>query len=75
MCHKIKKCSNRLMNHFPNFWVKILKFDNYHPPPYTKCEVFAVFYGGSPKQDLKSRNAIASKKELNMENTLFQEIS
>ena len=20
------------MNHFPNFWVKIPKFDNYHPP-------------------------------------------
>ena len=32
MCHKIKKLSNRLMNHFPNFWVKIPKFDNYQPP-------------------------------------------
>ena len=29
---KIKKFSNRLMNHFPNFWVKIPKFDNYQPP-------------------------------------------
>ena len=21
------------MNHFPRYWVKIPKFDNYHPPP------------------------------------------
>ena len=34
MCHKIKKFSNGLMNHFPRYWVKIPKFDNYHPPYY-----------------------------------------
>ena len=33
MCHKIKKFSNGLMNHFPRYWVKIPKFNNYHPPP------------------------------------------
>ena len=32
MCHKIKKLSNGLMNHFPRYWVKIPKFDNYQPP-------------------------------------------
>ena len=32
MCHKIKKFSNRLMNHFPWYSVKIPKFDIYHPP-------------------------------------------
>ena len=32
MCHKIKKLSNGLMNHFQRYWVKITKFDNYHPP-------------------------------------------
>ena len=32
MCHKIKKFSNGLMNHFPRYWIEIPKFDNYHPP-------------------------------------------
>ena len=32
MFHKIKKFSNVLMNHFSRNWVKIPKFDNYHPP-------------------------------------------
>ena len=27
------------MNHFPNFWVKIPKFDNYHPPPIIEGKV------------------------------------
>ena len=36
MCHKIKKFSNGLMNHFPRYWNKIPKLDDYHtlPPPY-----------------------------------------
>ena len=29
----VKTFSNGLMNHFPRYWVKIPKFDNYHPPP------------------------------------------
>merc|ERR1711989_34844 len=32
MCHKIKKFSNGLMNHFLRYWVKNPKFDDYHTP-------------------------------------------
>ena len=32
------------MNHFPNFWVKIHKFDNYHPP-LIKALLLNIFLG------------------------------
>ena len=44
MCHKIKKFSNGLMNHFPRYWVKIPKFDNYHPP-YLECNNMGQWWG------------------------------
>ena len=42
MCHKINKFSNGLMNHFPRYWVKIPKFDNYHPPPYNCRKIIGL---------------------------------
>ena len=61
MCHKIKKFSNGLMNHFPRYWVKIQKFDNYHPP-YQLLEVISLvqlFSKTSLKRDDKRNLAAA----------------